>query len=414
MEGMTNHRKKRKFISYDYDELVIDLDRFTAKEDATNFPLESNTSAGMNRLLDPRIPESQVHKSHAVEEGEIQLPGAMVLESHVQERVLATEEGEIQLPDAKILESYVQELESRVLAAEEGEIESPDPKILKSHVLSTEEDESQLSDPKILESHVQEFYVTNESENQLPDLRIPWSQIHEPHTREEGEIRSPEPMILESQVLTTEEGEIHSPNPKILESQVLTTEKDEIQSPDPMILESHVLTTEEGAIQSPDPSIPESQIHELHTTFSVGYCDQSVDSPKYPSVPKKSAKHHPTTDGATGQWLKENTPESSISSSRSTSPLLGQLTSDFPAFGPQPIPQFSEKPPCQMQQALNSSVCCPKPIPPWLAEALLQIQEFEPQSKKKYNPKIRKSITNATCYILGQIIGQYTLYSDIR
>ena len=138
--------------------------------------------------------------------------------------------------------------------------------------------------------------------------------------------------------------------------------------------------------------------------FTVGY---SNPSPKLevcpPTKNTKKLMKQLVTDGATGQFMKEATPSESCGSSRSTSPLLGNIAMEFPSVDSQAVSQapptqpVCQAPPaqrfCQAQKSLNELMSCPMALPPWLAEALLQTQDQMPKGDKaqmKKKQKIRK------------------------
>ena len=114
-------------------------------------------------------------------------------------------------------------------------------------------------------------------------------------------------------------------------------------------------------------------------TLMVGYAAPPTQAPPTSKVVKSLS-----TDGATGQWMKDHTPDST-SSSRSTSPLLGSMTCEFPSVGVSQATSLTPptQPVCQSQQLLKEYYQCPKPLPPWLVEAILQLQEEDFNVKGK-------------------------------
>ena len=120
-------------------------------------------------------------------------------------------------------------------------------------------------------------------------------------------------------------------------------------------------------------------------TLMVGYA-----APPTKATPTSKVVKSLSTDGATGQWMKDHT-SNSTSSSRSTSPLLGSMTCEFPSVGVSQgtslTPPTSQSPPtqpvCQSQQLLKEYYQCPKPLPPWLVEAILPHQDEDINVKGK-------------------------------
>ena len=169
----------------------------------------------------------------------------------------------------------------------------------------------------------------------------------------------------------------------------------------------HLLSTATPSVSQVTPSEPHPP--DQTTTvdiLTVGYSNPSlkVKDPDKTDTPPQQLKSKRlkqiVTDGATGQWVKERSPSLS---SRSASPLLGRLTPDFPLLNSQQSTSAKPHPPfSQAQQELKPHMRCPKPLPPWLAETMLQVQDRHddlmsfpgPSTKSKKSKKVKKKPKN--------------------
>ena len=128
---------------------------------------------------------------------------------------------------------------------------------------------------------------------------------------------------------------------------------------------------------------------------SEGHSDKEPPRASRKRKAKKPDCLRPITDGATGQQVKElspsGTPCSSTSHSSSPSPLLAQLSPEFPKLGSLAAPKEQQKtaiPPSQRE--LLPHVSCPLPLPAWLASALVRVQSEQTHHKWRKVTRKRK------------------------
>ena len=165
-------------------------------------------------------------------------------------------------------------------------------------------------------------------------------------------------------------------------------------------------TTPSMSQTTPSEPHPPDQTTSTVDILAVGYSNPSlkVKDPEKTDTPHQQLQSQRlkeiVADGATGQWVKESSPSLS---SRSTSPLLGRLTPEFPLLNSHQSTSAKPHPPfSQAQQELKPHMRCPKPLPPWLAETMLQVQDRlddlmpfpAPLTKSKKNKKTKKKPKN--------------------
>ena len=129
---------------------------------------------------------------------------------------------------------------------------------------------------------------------------------------------------------------------------------------------------------------------------------EPAESRQIKAKKKKPACLGPVTDGATGQQVKDlspsGTPCSSASHSSSPSPLLAQLSPEFPKLCSLPaVREPKEKAIPPVQRELLPHVCCPLPLPVWLASALVRVQNEQTHHMWKKATRKRKYICSRVC-----------------